>query len=345
MNNIYITQGWQKRGGEVALRNLLLIDKSLSGSTILNLGVNKYNLENINEKNISILKTFSPIIFTKLFCFIFKYNKKNYTFYYVNGNIVILSIVFWLVNFFSQNKIKLIIWEHCLPHKHWNVSNFFKKILIKYFYKLLIKFSTEIIVPSLIIKNELFLTNKTIKIFNNPLIINTQPDYDIISNIDIENINFIYVGAFSIEKDPFLFIDIVSKANKLNPKVRGFLVGEGALKDELKEKVSKLNLESVVSITDWIENIHSIINRCDVVIITSKFETYCNVIAESLALGSIVFSSDWNGVRNIYGNDIFYLTMNLEHDVEMIFSSIKNRKYCLMEKQILMINKNSYNDR
>ena len=57
-----------------------------------------------------------------------------------------------------------------------------KIIIIKYYYKLLIKFSSEIIVPSLIIKNELFLTNKTITIFNNPLIINTQPDYGIISN-------------------------------------------------------------------------------------------------------------------------------------------------------------------
>jgi glycosyltransferase involved in cell wall biosynthesis len=341
MNNIYITQGWQKRGGEVALRNLLLIDKSLSESTILNLGVNKYNLENICEKNINILKPFSPANFIKLFNYIFKYNKKKYTFFYVNGNIVILSIVFCMVNLFSKTKITLIIWEHCLPHKHWNVSNSFKKLTIKYFYKLLIKFSSEIIVPSIIIKKELLSADKLITIFNNPLIINTQPDYEIISKINIENINFIYVGAFSVEKDPFLFLDIVSKANKINPKVRGFLVGEGALKEELKKKIIKLNLENFVSVIDWKENIHSIINRCDAVIVTSKFETYCNVIAESLALGSIVFSSEWNGVRNIYGNDIFYLSMNLEYDVEMIFSRINNRKYCLMEKQILMVNNNS----
>ena len=345
MNNIYISQGWQKRGGEVALRNLLLIDKSLSESTILNLGENKYSIENINEKNINITKPISPINFIRLFNYIYKHNKKKYTFYYVNGNIVILSIIICAVNFFSKTKIKLIMWEHCLPHKHWNVSNFLKKIIIKYYYKLLIKFSSEIVVPSTIIKNELLTANKLITIFNNPLIINTQPDYEIISKINIENINFIYVGAFSKEKDPFLFLDIVSKANKINPKVRGFLIGEGALKDELEKKIIELNLESLVFIFDWKENIHSIINRCDVVIITSKFETYCNVIAESLALGSIVFSSDWNGVRDIYGNDIFYLTLNLEYDVEMIFSRINNRKYCLTEKQILMVNNNSYNDR
>lgn len=340
MNNIYITQGWQKRGGEVALRNLLLIDQSLSESIILNLSDNKYNLESINETNINILKPFNLTNFIKLFNFIFKYNKKKYNFYYVNGNIVILYILIFLVNFFSKTKIKLIIWEHCLPYKHWNVSNFFKKIIIKVSYKQLIKFSSEIIVPSIVIKNELALENKLITIFNNPLIINTQPDYEIISKIVTENINFIYVGAFSVEKDPFLFLDIISKANKINPNVRGFLIGEGRLKGELDQEIIKLNLESFVTIIDWKENIHSIINRCDVIIITSKFETYCNVIAESLALGCVVFSTDWNGVRNIYGDDINYLTKNLEYDIEMIFSSINNRNYCLMEKQILTINHN-----
>ncbi len=340
MNNIYITQGWQKRGGEVALRNLLLIDQSLSESIILNLSDNKYNLESINESNINILEPFNLKNYIKLFNFIFRYNKKKYNFYYVNGNIVILSIAICLVNFFSNTKIKLIIWEHCLPYKHWNVSNYFKKILIKFSYKLLIKFSSKIIVPSTIIKNELSSENKPITIFNNPLIINTQPDYEIISKINIENINFMYVGAFSIEKDPFLFLDIVSKANKINPNVRGFLIGEGRLKEELEQKIINLNLESFVALIDWKENIHSIINRCDIIIITSKFETYCNVIAESLALGCVVFSTEWNGVRNIYGDDIYYLTKNLEYDVEMIFSSIKNRNYCLMEKQILMINHN-----
>jgi glycosyltransferase involved in cell wall biosynthesis len=118
------------------------------------------------------------------------------------------------------------------------------------------------------------------------------------------------------------------------------LIGEGRLKGELDQEIIKLNLESFVTIIDWKENIHSIINRCDVIIITSKFETYCNVIAESLALGCVVFSTDWNGVRNIYGDDINYLTKNLEYDIEMIFSSINNRNYCLMEKQILTINHN-----
>jgi glycosyltransferase involved in cell wall biosynthesis len=340
MNNIYITQGWQKRGGEVALRNLLLIDQSLSESIILNLGESKYNLEGISEININIAKPIKIINYIKLCNVIFNFNKKRYKFYYVNGNIVILSFIFSLVNLVSSTKIKLIIWEHCLPYKHWDVPNYFKKILIEYYYKLLIKFSFKIIVPSAVIKNELYSENKPIRIFINPLIINTNPDYDVILDIVKENINLIYVGAFSVEKDPFLFLNIVSLANKINPNVRGFLIGEGILKDELQKTISNLNLESHVTIVNWRENIHSIINRCDVVIVTSKFETYCNVIAESLALGCVVFSTDWDGVRNIYGDDIYYLTKNLDYDIEMIFSKINNRKYCLMEKQILMINEN-----
>ena len=337
MSNIYITQGWQKRGGEIALKNLLTIDNTLSESIILNLGDRDFNIKNIKEIKINILKSLNILSLLNLYLFLFKYNQKKYKFYYVNGNIVKFSFVLFFVNLLSDNKVKLVVWEHCLPHKHWDVNNILKKSIIKYFYYLLINMSYEIIVPSAIIKNELLPSKKSIKIFNNPLIVNTFPDCQIIPLIREENINIIYVGALSLEKNPFLFLEIISKAVSVNSSVRGFLIGNGDLKEQLLTKIKELQLERVVSIIDWRENIHSIINRCSIVIITSKFETYCNVIAESLALGSVVFSTQWDGVKSIYEDKIFYLSMDLDYDVKNILSSINTRKFCMMEKQIIVI--------
>ena len=337
MSNIYITQGWQKRGGEIALKNLLTIDNTLSESIILNLGDRDFNIRNIKEFKINILKSLNILSLLNLYLFLFKYNREKYKFYYVNGNIVKFSFVLFFVNLLSDNKVKLVVWEHCLPHKHWDVDNIFKKSIIKYFYNLLINMSYEIIVPSAIIKNELLPTKKSIKIFNNPLIVNTFPDSLIIPLIREDNINLIYVGALSPEKNTFLFLEIISKSVSVNSSVRGFLIGNGDLKEQLLTKIKELQLERVVSIIDWRENIHSIINRCSIVIITSKFETYCNVIAESLALGSVVFSTQWDGVKSIYEDKIFYLSMDLDYDVKNILASINTRKFCMMEKRIITI--------
>jgi glycosyltransferase involved in cell wall biosynthesis len=340
MSNVYITQGWHKRGGEVALRNLLLMDETLSNSTILNMSDREYNLESIKETCINVETSINLLQAIKLFKLIQSMNKKRCKFYYVNGNIVLIALIFFAVDILFKNKVKLVIWEHCFPSKHWDGGNIIKNKIIETSYKFLIKLSSEVIVPSDIIKNELRSYNKTINIFRNPLIISTKIDQDIVSVFDLNHINVIYVGAFSKEKNPMHFIKLMDKLINENENVRGFLVGEGILKDELENSIINLKLEDLITIMDWTENIHAIVNRCNIVIVTSKFETYCNVIAESLALGCVVFSTEWEGVKNIYGDNIFYLTSNLDNDVKLILSKIHSRKFCLINGETVMINNN-----
>jgi glycosyltransferase involved in cell wall biosynthesis len=332
MIKIFITQGWFQRGAEVALKNYILLnptDKIL----ILNLSNRPYSIENVEETLIN-LNSNNQIFGFYLICkFFFSKIGKIDKVIYVNGKITLISLILTILKLIKP-KIKLIIWEHCIISEHWNVKYLIKKLIIKISYYWLLFLSNSILVPSKIIENKISIFKKKISIQANPLIINTNSSFIKLNPFPDFKINIIFVGSLSIEKNPYLFIDFIKSLIVINPNICGHIFGEGPLQNDLAKKISKLNLNDKIYFHGWKSNIHDYMNIADLLVVTSQFETYCNVIMESISIGCPVISTNWDGVKLIYGNQIMYFEDNWNLDLQLT----KRNNYLLEDTQ-LNINK------
>ena len=108
------------------------------------------------------------------------------------------------------------------------------------------------------------------------------------------------VGRISVDKD----IDTLINAMSLLPcEYHLLLVGDGELLEEKQLKVKLLGIENKVSFLGYRKDILSILNECDLSILSSFSEGFGLVILESLSVGTPCIGSCVNGIIDIFTED------------------------------------------
>ncbi len=104
--------------------------------------------------------------------------------------------------------------------------------------------------------------------------------------LNIENKFVIgHVGRFSHEKNHSFIVDIFNEIYKQNKNSVLLLVGDGPLKEEITQKVNKLNLSNNVIFTGTKNNVNDYYQAMDVFILPSFQEAFPVVGVESQASG------------------------------------------------------------
>ena len=101
-----------------------------------------------------------------------------------------------------------------------------------------------------------------------------------------------HVGRFNEQKNHSFLIDIFESYNKLNNESVLLLAGEGALMEQIKEKVYKKGLERNVRFLGLRSDISEIMQAFDVFLLPSLFEGLPLVIVEAQAAGLPCFAAD-----------------------------------------------------
>lgn len=99
------------------------------------------------------------------------------------------------------------------------------------------------------------------------------------------------VGRLSEQKDHKTFIQALAIANKRS-YARAIIIGEGILKNSLKELSNKLGINDRVDFMGNRSNPFPYIANSDFLVCSSKYEGLSNVILEAMALGIPVISTD-----------------------------------------------------
>lgn len=108
-----------------------------------------------------------------------------------------------------------------------------------------------------------------------------------------------FIGRLSPEKGPDLFVSSFSMlASQLN-NVKGVIVGDGPLRKELNQLVSRLGLEDTVEFCGFVEEIGDIYSALDLVVISSRSEVFPNVLLEAVSAGVPVVATRVGGIPNI----------------------------------------------
>jgi glycosyltransferase involved in cell wall biosynthesis len=185
-----------------------------------------------------------------------------------------------------------------------------------------------------LIENYNFPKEKSV-VINNPL------DIKRIERLSLKNISYpfsdnriklISVGQLRYEKRQDLLIEAFAK---LDSRYTLTIVGDGVKREELEQLASNLNIRDRVSFLGYIKNPYSYIKNSDILVLTSEYEGFPNVVLEANICGVPVVSfNSIGGVSEIIKEKINGFLVPYR-DIDGLAKSIKDVREDSFDKDMI----------
>lgn len=290
----------------------------------------KNEFDNITFLKSPSLKT-KPLKYIKFWKNI--YSKGNYDYVHFHVDNLVRFIPFVLA---KDDKKKLII------HSHNGSNSFVKKSIIKTVIhntvrkwltnKNIIRFScSDKAAKWLFLDSEYTQINNGIKLSNFKF--SQEIRNQLINELKLPNNVDIYghVGRFEYQKNHDKLIEIFYQVVKENTNSILILIGEGSLRDKIKNKVNELNIKNNVLFIDYSSDIAKYYNVFDNIIFPSRYEGFPITLVEAQANGVQVFYSD------TITSDVELLeytkSIKINHSPKDIVSYMRNNSINLTDKE------------
>jgi glycosyltransferase involved in cell wall biosynthesis len=243
-----------------------------------------------------------------------------------------MAYVISLANLFGRKDCKYIARIGNTISPDLSNLSFFKK-LIMIFYQKVLNFSDVIISQSKSMNLDLkkYISRKTITIYN-PIIkkniLNLSKKKNLIVKLNRNYYNIISVGRLTHQKDYKTAILAISKLKHKIKNIRYYIAGEGKLKNELYKYSLSLGLKDDVIFTGFLKNPYSIMKDANVLLLSSLYEGFSNVILESLSLNvPVVATNSLGGNKEIISNgkNGFLAEVGNSDDIVKKLMLIKNK--------------------
>ncbi len=184
-------------------------------------------------------------------------------------------------------------------------SNLFKIIVFKWIFKI----ADGVIVNSKDLKREFLIKFKVnAKLIYNPLNVNEiislskKKTKEKFFNKKNSYLKIINIGRLTHQKDQITFLKALYLIRE-KIRFKALIVGSGEVEKNLKEYITKKNLQKEVKIVSYNSNPFPLLKKADLFILTSLYEGLPNVLLEALVLKKIVFSTNCQtGPREILEN-------------------------------------------
>ena len=149
-------------------------------------------------------------------------------------------------------------------------------------------------------------------------------------------LNLISVGRLTEQKDHETFIKAIFLASK-KIKIRAIIMGEGYLKNNIKNLIIKYQLTKNILLLGYNLNPYKYMKNSDIFILTSIFEGHPNVLVEAQYLKKYIISSDCpTGPKEILNNGKFgdlFKIKDFKNLSKLIIKYKKNKKTFLKINQ------------
>ena len=176
-------------------------------------------------------------------------------------------------------------------------------------------------------KYDIFPKEKIQVIYNG---VKFRENYEIdINNKSREKIVIGTAGRLSAEKGHRYLLDIAQKLKKNENKFEILIAGEGELKEELEEKIKKMDLSNEVKLVGFEKDIRLFLEKIDIFVLPSLWEGFGYVVVEAMESCKPVVAFEVGGVPEIIEDGLTgYLTeiKNVEKMSEKIELLIKDKK-------------------
>jgi len=107
------------------------------------------------------------------------------------------------------------------------------------------------------------------------------------------------VGPFKPQKNLFQFLELAGQISKQFPLAHFAMVGDGALRKRLEERIGEMNLSDKVHLPGWRKDILRILSISKVFILTSLWEGLPRALVEAMATGIPAVCFETDGVKDL----------------------------------------------
>jgi glycosyltransferase involved in cell wall biosynthesis len=106
------------------------------------------------------------------------------------------------------------------------------------------------------------------------------------------------------QKAPLDFVRAAAAAHARNPELRFFIAGDGELRPMVEKLVEELDLEDVIKLLGWREDVVDLLHAMDVFMLTSLFEGLPRAVLQAMAAGVPVVATAVDGTPEVVENGI-----------------------------------------
>ena len=145
--------------------------------------------------------------------------------------------------------------------------------------------------------------------------------------------NLLFLGSLTKRKNPELLIDAISKINKYDLTLD--IIGEGELEKRILNLISKMNLNSKISLIGFVKNPIKRFKNYDILVLPSSSEGTSRAVLESLFMGLICVlrDTDGNSELSLISENVFLfkkdeeLSRTIEKAIEHTSKKIKKMNF------------------
>ena len=154
-----------------------------------------------------------------------------------------------------------------------------------------------------------------------------------------------FIGRITQQKAPYCIVDSIAIAHKQNSNIKGLIIGDGDMKNEIKNYISRHNYNDFILLKDARNDIPDILSTIDVYALPSLWEGLSIGLLEAMAMKKAIVATPTDGTRDLIKDNengkivpfnnayklaqayIEYNNNNLEKSKlgEMAYSSIKDK--------------------
>ncbi|MGM0174601.1 glycosyltransferase [Enterococcus sp. DIV0800] len=132
----------------------------------------------------------------------------------------------------------------------------------------------------------------------------------------------VYGAELNNNKNQIILINMMEKISKIDNKIKLLLVGQGENHDKLMEIVKNKNLEDIVYLMGYRNDLNLIISVCDIAVASSIREGLGMFVLEAMYLGLPAVVSNNRGHRTIVQPQINGFLFDLNGGVEPIIEAV-----------------------
>ncbi len=125
------------------------------------------------------------------------------------------------------------------------------------------------------------------------------------------------IARITLQKDPLTFIQGIAIAHKQNPRIKGLIVGEGDMKEEIEEYIQSHEMNSFIHTAPFRTDVPDILNTIDIYCLPSLWEGLSIALLEAMAMKKPVIVTPTDGCKELIKHGENGLVVNFKSPDEM----------------------------
>jgi glycosyltransferase involved in cell wall biosynthesis len=143
-----------------------------------------------------------------------------------------------------------------------------------------------------------------------------------------------FIGRFSYEKQPILFVDIAQNLlSKSKHKLKFVMAGDGLDSEKVKNRIKEHGLEDYFILTGMIDYTAELLNDTDIFLVVSEYEGIPNAMLEAMSLGVPVISTDVGAISEVVENNVNGFLINPSNSSSNVIQSFTDTILELLRDQ------------